>query len=184
MSLPLNFREVPNSIPPSLATLLQKIEFISIIKTGEKICTNTGSFVDALSWGGSVYRAIHGESRQGNIRYIANIIEEAIRGFDDFPNHRRILISTIIRCKRGVENMFQTYNEDPLTTSTLTILLANIELQITRYGHLTTEPRPPIPIPIPIPVPTSNVNISRSAPETNDIFFPNDVEDLVRQNDK
>jgi len=129
------------SIPPAMGSLLQKLEFLSMIEKGKKPCMYSQTFVDANSWSGILYRMLHGENKQVMMLHIQNIIEEAIRGFIDYPLHKKTLLETLIKAKRGIENLSYTYNYSPDTIANISVLMRNIQIQINTYNDLL-EPKP------------------------------------------
>jgi len=126
-------RDEYESIPPALALLLRKLEFLSMINKGKKPCMNDKVFVDAATWTGMIYRFIRGENKSNMILHIQNTIEETVRGFNDYPLHKRILINTLIRTKSGIENLLFTYCDYPDVISAINVTLSNISIQERKY---------------------------------------------------
>lgn len=136
------------SIPPSLGTLLRKLEFLSMIEKGQKPCMHNWVFVDADSWTASYYSYFKGEHKSNMMIHIQNIIEEIVRGFNDYPRHQTILINTLVRARRGIENLKYTYKDYPDTKSSIIVTLQNIDIQEKRYGDLIERRTVPIKIPV------------------------------------
>jgi hypothetical protein len=135
------------SIPPSLGSLLRKLEFLSMISKGQKPCMHYWTFVDSNSWSASLYH-LFGETKGNMMLHIQNIIEETVRGFNDYPLHQGILINTLFRAKRGIENLKYTYRDFPDTIASIIVLIQNIEMQENRYGSLLEVKSQPIKIPV------------------------------------
>jgi hypothetical protein len=135
------------SIPPALGILLKKLEFLSMIQKGKKPCMYDWTFVDAASWSGVFYRMFRGETKYSMMLHIQNIMEETVRGFNDYPLHRKIMINTLFRAKRGIENLKYTYQDYPDTVASIIVVIQNIEIQERKYAGLLDIKSDPINIP-------------------------------------
>ena len=139
--------EEVESIPPALGTLLRKLEFLSMIEKGKKPCMHDWTFVDADSWSGVFYRFFKGENKYNMLLHIQNIIEETVRGFNDYPMHKKIIINTLFRAKRGIENLRYTYDNYPDIIASLIVVLKNIDIQEKKYGIFLDKKSEPVFIP-------------------------------------
>ena len=120
------------SIPFDLQELLTELEFLGQITQGNKPCMNNMTLVDSSSWIGAIKRYITGESRDGIIREIRNIVDKAIESIQTHKDKEflSLIINKLGQARQGIETLKVTYRSDPKMISRISVILANIDLQL------------------------------------------------------
>ena len=161
----LMISEHSKSIPVDLNMILVKLEFISLIKRGYKINTNTMNFVDANSWSGAVRRMLSHENRKLSLDFITRTISSAIDAIDRYEktSYLRILINSLNTARIGISELASTYRDDPEFVSNIKVCLASIDIQLNKFLNLVKGYETyPIDIPALISQPTISPPITSS----------------------
>lgn len=121
-----------SSIPSTLRDLLSKLEFLSMIKPGQKPCMGDMTFVDGNSFWGAIIRAFKGEGNKGMIAHIHQIIEQTVEAIEEYQHTEflPIILSTLYKAKIGITNLNTTYKDQPSVISKINVILANINHQL------------------------------------------------------
>lgn len=131
-------QEYSKTIPIDLRFVLVNLEFISMIKRGYKINTNTMNFVDANSWFGSIRRMLGHENRRNTLDFVVRIVSLTIDMIDKYEksSYLKIIINTLNSARVGISELASTYREDPEIVSNLKVCLQNIDIQLDKYKNL------------------------------------------------
>lgn len=134
----LYIHEYSKIIPIELRSILVKLEFISMIKRGYKINTNSMNFVDADSWIGSLKRMFNHENRKNTLDFIVRTVSLSIDSIDKYQNssYLKILINSLNTARIGIAELASTYRDDPEIVSNFKVCLANIDIQLDKYKSL------------------------------------------------
>lgn len=126
------------AIPVDLCDLLVKLQFLSMIKRGSKINTNTMNFVESDSWLGALKRMVSHENRRTTLTYVYNTIDLAIDAINKYAGSEyfRILINSLATARLGIAELITTYREDPEVISHIKVCLANIDIQLNKHKSL------------------------------------------------
>lgn len=118
----------------SLAELLAKLEFFSLIEPDKKPCMKSHCFVSASSWSGAIYREFKGESSDNFILELKNIvmqIKETINDCKDSDYFMSKIINTMDKAVKGLVNLQVTYKNKPHIIASL-----NVQIDImNKYLH-------------------------------------------------
>lgn len=122
-------------IPNSIKTLLSSLEFISMIEKGQKPCFGDMTFVSSTSWFGSWKRLTTGENRKNLLFELSEIIDQAALALEEFQStlYLPIILENLGKAKIGIENLIQTYYDNPNTVSKLRIFIINIDLILKKF---------------------------------------------------
>ena len=120
--------------------ILSKLQFISTVKTGEKISTTLLRVQDSSSWYTSLIRAINRDSRAATYTFIKETLDRAFDmastyGFSDNTFDFRLcvhLVKGLIAVKNGIINLQRTYEDDRMFVCQLSALLKTAETKIIR----------------------------------------------------
>lgn len=125
-------------IPIDLRELLAKLKFLSMIQSGNKVNTNTMSFVDSDSWYGAVRRALNHENRKVTLDFVNTTIDQTIEYVNKHEKSEflELIINRLNAARVGISELLVTYREDPKFISNITVSLDNIDIQLSKYKHL------------------------------------------------
>jgi len=118
-------------IPISLRELLARLEFISMIQSGQKPCMNDQSFVHADSWSGALKRFFLNEDRISMLRSIESTIEHGIISLNQYHQQvdlLELIVNALQKSLNGIKSLQETYSDDPNMVSRLSVMIKNIEL--------------------------------------------------------
>jgi len=120
------------SIPDPLKDLLERLEFISILKPGDKPCFNDISIVRSNSWIGTIKRFIKSENRDMMALHIEKIVEVTCASIENYKGtvYHQTLTDSIHYAREGLVNLMETYKNCPKTTSRLKVCITNLNLQM------------------------------------------------------
>jgi hypothetical protein len=126
------------SIPSHLRELLITLEYLAMIKPGNKPNFSDFSFTDKESWIGALNRMRNGDSKRNIIIEINQIMERAVMAINDVDNTEflGIIINTLLKSKIGIATMIETYDNKPLMVSQVKVIVSSIELTLENYKHL------------------------------------------------
>lgn len=121
-----------NTIPPTLADLLVKLGYLAAIPNQKKACFGDLSYVDANAWIGSFKRYRDGESRENMLVKVNQIIDQAIEEVDKYSGtqYLPLLITKLANTEIGINNLIDTYNNDPNVILHLQTCKTKIELKL------------------------------------------------------
>lgn len=128
-------------MPPNLHELLAKLEFIAMTEENKKICMNNMTFVSASSWVGSLMRAINGESRRNLILELGKIINQAMDAISEYKStdYLPLIFKALEKARNGIINLKSTYIRDAYFLSQATVMIKNLDLQLSKYSHLIND---------------------------------------------
>ena len=124
-----------NSIPIHLKELLKNLEYLAMIETGMKPCLSDMTFVDANSWLGAWKRSRMVENKKALASFIDQVIEQALAEIKDNRNKEYLdtIVETLSRAKLGIKNTLTTYQDYPVFTSNIKVILSNIDRHLKNY---------------------------------------------------
>lgn len=140
------------TMPSALRTLLEKGEFISMIKPNTKPNFKNFTFVSSKSFSGALHRMMHGENRKELMIEINNITDQFIVALNDRSNDefQSVIVDVLSRMSKvGLTNLMETYTYSPKTIAELRVCINSIELQLAKFHIKVIEiPKPIDPIEI------------------------------------
>lgn len=117
-------------IPKPITNLITNLCVVSLLEKNQKLNLKTMSFSDKNTWGQTFYRFYHRESRHNLIDYLKALISESILAIQDFngTEYLPIIVNHLNLAKKGIENLIDTYQDDPKIVAELKIIIENIEI--------------------------------------------------------
>ena len=112
--------------------ILTSLKIISSIKEGQKVCVRNGLLtLEANSTGGlpAIKRFIYGDNRELTVRYVRNVVHNAISVIKVVKNPDEVTKS-LQEAIMGLQRLEVTYSADVATVSTIQVLIERIELEI------------------------------------------------------
>jgi hypothetical protein len=112
--------------------ILTSLKIIGSIKEGQKVCVRNGLLTLEYRSTGvwpAIKRAIYGDNRELTLRYIKNVIHNALSIIKLVKNQDECLIS-IREAVTGLKRLEVTYSADVATVSAIQVLVDRIELEI------------------------------------------------------
>ena len=96
-----------------LTNILIRLNFISSIKIGDKVCVKTLTLVSKSSWIGALFRYWTDETRDSTIIELKNLSED-VRRISRYItiDHLNVLHEAVNKSVMGVNNLIQTYSKD------------------------------------------------------------------------
>ena len=157
---------------PALCEILNKLEFLAMIKAGEKPCMNNMSFVNANSISGSLYRIYLSESAGNLMLHINQIISATTEAIKEYEKSAflPIIINTLHRASKGISKLNTTYKDRPNVLSQLKVCMTNIQLQLDNHKNL-----------IMIPGETKEIGDTKESKDTKDTKDSKDSKETKEQ---
>lgn len=117
--------------------IISNLKFIGKIKAGEQINIDSLSICSRNVFS-SIYRSIHGESRDRTFHYFSLIIKRAFEKIQAYISSERIsdnmlcfqLINNLYFSMEGLKNLKETYKEDRGFVCDLETLIENIDSKL------------------------------------------------------
>lgn len=130
------------SMTSGLRDLLAKMEFLGMVRAGQKLNMSNMSFVESDSWTGSLMRRLFGENRRNTLIEIDQILDQAILAINDRNNNDflSLIITAMNRSREGISTLAITYCDHPQVVAKIKICLANIDIQLKKNQHLINKP--------------------------------------------
>ena len=127
-----NKNNVINLIPVTLNDLLVKLKILSLIERGQKFNVGELNFTNSKSWLGALYRSLHGEGRKSLMLHINQVIQQALNAINEYKDTEfcKIIVNTLAEAKLGINNICETYQNDPNIVSQINVCISNIDLQL------------------------------------------------------
>jgi len=119
------------NFPSDLYDVLFSLTFLSLIRKGKKINTSTFNFVDANSWLGAIIRTTNHESRHNTINFIHTVIRKTVEVIERYKNNKdliRRLHDCIEVAISGLNELVDTYKDDPKTVAELKVCIDNMNM--------------------------------------------------------
>jgi len=153
-------------IPPSLNDLLVQMAVVGQLRVGQKLNMGAMTFSDANSWYSSFWRSLSGEGRRGLMLHLNQIVQQASTAIHDYKDTDfcKLIINHLVEFKKGVNSLTTTYSTDPRVIAQLSVLIANIDMQLDKNFHLIDKTIS-ISNPIPIQDQSSIYTLAGSTPE-------------------
>jgi hypothetical protein len=117
-------------IPKPITNLITNLCIVSLLEKNQKLNLKTMSFSDKTTWGQTFYRFYYRESRHNLIDYLKALISESILAIQDFSGteYLPLIVNHLNLAKTGLENLIETYKDDPKIVAELKIIMENIEI--------------------------------------------------------
>ena len=117
--------------------ILTSLRVISMIKEGQKVCIRNGALTLEVKSTGlttALRRWVHNDSRQNTLRYIKNIVSNALEvtcmhGDEDTTGK---LSSALTDCLTGLGCLAVTYNDDASVAATIEVMSDRIKTHISK----------------------------------------------------
>ena len=117
--------------------ILTSLRVVSMIKEGQKVCIRNGTLtLEVKSTGVStaVRRWINNDSRQNTLRYIRNIISNALDLSSIHGDEETIqkISAALSDCLTGLGCLTVTYSDDASVTATIEVMCDRIKTHISK----------------------------------------------------
>jgi hypothetical protein len=159
-------------IPPALNDLLVQMAVVGQLRVGQKLNMGAMTFSDANSWYSSFWRSISGEGRRGLMLHLTQIVQQASTAIHDYKDTDfcKLIVNHLVEFKKGVNSLSTTYSTDPRIIAQLSVLNANIDMQLNKYVHLIDKS---ITISNPIPIQEQSMMYTPAGgtPEENPVIM-------------
>jgi hypothetical protein len=112
--------------------ILTSLKIIASIKEGQKVCVRNGLLALEVNSTGvipAVKRFIYGDNRELTVRYVRNVVHNAISVIKVVKNPDEV-IKSLQEAIMGLQRLEVTYSADVATVSTIQVLVDRIELEI------------------------------------------------------
>lgn len=131
----------PNTIPNTLSDLLVKLGYIAEIPSQNKACFNDLSYIDAKGWYQTYKRFKKGESRKNMLAKINQTIDQAIEEIDRYAGTQflPLLVTKLANTEIGINNLIDTYFDDPGVTLSLGVCKTKIETKLRPFRKLVDQ---------------------------------------------
>lgn len=117
-------------IPSDLSHLIEGLNFISLIKPGDKVNFYNKTFTLGTSWTEWLMRRYHRESGEKFSLYVSNLLSECQKMLSKYKSgdFQQMIYKNLETAKQGICNSKKTYEDQPGIISKLETCLENIEL--------------------------------------------------------
>lgn len=124
-----------SGIPTTLSDLLSRLEFLSQIQPGQKVCMSDYTLIDTRSWISWTHRSMLRENRSISLSNINQVIERSINAINEYveTEFMGLLIEAMNKAYTGISNLKAAYESDPWTLSAINVCLSNIKMQLKKY---------------------------------------------------
>ena len=96
---------------------LEDLELLGSIKPGDTVCVHSLSIAKHNSWATSFWRTYNFENRLKTLAWVGKVVNFAIKlvceNYGTYDNCGNALYETIWKMKIGIENLSETYKDDP-----------------------------------------------------------------------
>lgn len=138
-----------NTIPPTLMDLLIKLGYLAEVPAQNKACFNDLSYVESKGWYQMYKRFKKGENRKNMLAKINQTIDQSIEEIDRYNGTQflPLLVTKLANTEIGINNLIDTYHDDPGVTLPLGVCKTKIETKLKPFRKLI-EPKVDASVPI------------------------------------
>lgn len=118
---------VPSDMPVSIQECASKALAFASLGKDMKFNTFNQTYSNRLNITDNIYRKYNGETGQKTIAYIHEIIDQAIHLSKENPKYSDYLQETISQMRHALDNLYETYGDQPPIRANILILLTRID---------------------------------------------------------
>lgn len=132
-------------IPDGLASLLEDLKYLAMIKPMFKLNVINKTFCDTQSWYDTIWRYSSKESRDTSVMFVREVVrrsDDAVRLYAGNAIFLNLLINHLQQAKTGLNILSQTYT-DPQIISKIMTIIDDIDIILVSHRQYICTPEVP-----------------------------------------